>query len=345
MRLFSKPPQRHVSQPAGFTSLFFAGDFVRMIIAAVAVGVVFSAGAATLTLLLSGPTNATVGQDPANATQSIPAHKRAVFQHNAQNIKPALAAPSAEPGEMLDRFLPATQPAPSNLFVLDGCGGRLIYASERDIQITISCDRAEVQVMQTFVVESNDRHTPQTALFQASLPSGADFQSLRIQTDRTTLLGQFSNGAAGIDTPDDDAEARRLNSQGLVRYFQSSQPSAENTITTDLLTGLMSGESLVVVYRYQIPVKSVAGIAAISLALANTPDLNPIADGIGQRQQQTDTATSIWVIWTDAPKKMVRPPLGLIIERSGNGAGRIEAASWQSATLPPNGKFQLAWIP
>ncbi len=345
MRLFSKPPQRHVSQPAGPTSLFFARDFVRMIIAAVAVGVVFSAGAATLTLLLSGTTNATVDRASANATQALPVYKPVHFPQGVDNIKPAAGAPSAESGDIFDRFLPETLPAPGNLFVIDGCGGDLIYASERDIQITVDRNIAEIRVMQTFMVEPNDGYTSQRALFQAGLPNGADFQSLRVQTDRITLLGQFSNGAPGIDTPDDATEARRLNSQGLVRYFQSSQPAAENTITTDLLTGLIGGESLVVVYRYQIPVMSVAGIAAISLALADTPNANIIADRIGQPQQPTDTATSIWVIWTDAPKKVVGPQVGLIVERSGNGAGRIEAASWQSAILPSNGKFRLAWIP
>lgn len=346
MRLFSKPPPRSALNVQ--ERLLYGSDFFRMVVAAVVVGLVFSAAAATLTLLLAGATDANAARGAAvTASHSPPdgaAHK---FLHH-----PNAAAGSgarivvARPGVAIQHepnHPPAVaMSASGKLWMLDGCGGSLIDPGEHDIQITIHQNRAEIQVMQTFMIASNDQGTKQTALFRADLPKAAYFHGMRVQTDSAMLIGQFSSG--GNWDLDEPAGSEQLTSRGLIRYFHSHQLATSNTITTAPLTQLGGGDSIVVIYQYQIPVVPNRDISAISLALLDVPTEREGDDSNHQRWSPTNIATSIWVIWMAPPKQIYRPPVGLTIERSADQTARIEAASWQSSTRPGDGKFQLAWI-
>ncbi len=348
MRLFSKAPSQQRSSSAVHQHLLLSRDFLRMFVAAIAVGLVFSAAAVILTLLLAGTADANVANGATVSTiPSAPHHTSNNVAHNPyETNRPGSHVAAARPAVVRHddpKGLRATAlSAAGNLLMTDGCGGDLIYASERDIQITISQNRADIQVMQTFVIGSNGGDTKQSAIFQAGLPNGAYFQGMRVQTDGAVLFGQFSGGI-NWDL-DDTADARQLKSRGLIRYFQSQQLSTINSITTDRLTQLGGGESIVVTYHYQIPVLPSGDISAISLALSDVQTESKGDNSNHQPRPPTNIATSIWVIWMAPPKQIYRPPVGLTIERSADQTARIEGASWQSSTRPEDGKFQLAWI-
>ncbi|MEI6738522.1 MAG: hypothetical protein WCL29_08605, partial [Pseudomonadota bacterium] len=172
------------------------------------------------------------------------------------------------------------------------------------------------------------------------------------------LIGQYANDT-NWDT-NNPAEVRQLRSQGMVRVFESRQAPSANMLSSDTLMDLHHDETVVVSYRYQIPIEQKDGKEGFSVALADPIYNDDEADYAqpGTIIAAAKTAVSVWVVWvnpaantgasasvgintTTAPKKILAAPPGVMFEHRG---GHVEGASWASPIVQAGDKFQLSWL-
>ncbi len=253
MRFIWNRPQRTTHADVGQRNFV---NFLTMFAVAIAVGVVFSTAAAALALMLARASTANVNTNAIEASSDNDWDSRDGLKILKTDIispvKRAEFAVAIDGGDAQFNESNSLQPAPGNLLVADGCVVVPLVATERDFRVTIKGNIAEVQVMQTFVIESNDREATENATFHAVLPKGALYSSFRVQTSQHDLIGQYS-----IDTiRDDDDTTGQLKLQGMIRVFESRQDQSLSTLSSDPLMDLRDGETVVVTYRYQMPIVS-----------------------------------------------------------------------------------------
>lgn len=334
-------------------------DFLKMVGAAVAVGVVFSAAAAAMTLLLARSSvanaNANAFWQAADNMRNVLADDKASASHLAKsNDVPVVTMPETDLGDVhADAGI--AQPAPGNLYISDGCGGEFLAATERDIQISIKDSLVEVQIMQTFVLPGTDGNPAQDARFHAVLPKHALYSSFRVVTRHHDLIGEYANhseleygDAAHI------SRTRQLKTRGLVRVYESPQPLASNALSSDPLIDLLEGESIVVTYRYQVPLDSFDGMKHFSVALADPVyPQDSQQDSYffpGASNMTARTAATVWVKWIEsmdgsanhsvAPRKLLDAPTDVSLEYK---RGRITDATWRTTNALPGDQFKLIW--
>jgi hypothetical protein len=305
-------------------------DFVKMFAAAIMVGLSFSVIAAAVSLMLAHTSTAYASQPSALW----------VSQHGFWVLKDDVEF-LADDVDGVDTDADALLPSPGHFHLGDGCGSTPIVATERDWQVSIKGDMADIQVMQTFLIHLTDgagSSIEESGYFGAVLPRDAIYTSFRVQTQSHDLLGKYAGGT-NWDV-EDASEIAQLKSHGLVRVYENRQPTGVTHLSSDTIHGIKQGETVVVTYRYSVPVDSM-GYQESGIRLALHDD------------QLTDEArNSVWIDWANAallaqPRAVINAPRGLNIERSPNGK-RIIAASYEnigSATSmkKDNNQFQLRW--
>ena len=327
-------------QPTG-NAIAVEGDFLKMLAAAIVVGTAFSAVAATIIMIVASVSPATASAAESSGDSGWVARHELLTQPS-DLAESFVAHTDDDRVAGHDADLEAHLPAPGNLYFSGGCHGTILVAGERDVQITIKGNVAEVQIMQTFVVQPMDDSETDTAVFHAVLPQGASYSSFRVQSRGQDLLGQYAYHD-NMDT-DQTHAARQLQAKGLVRVYESIQPTAINALTSDTLFDIAGGETIVVTYRYQMPVEFRDGNKHLSVALADPRHSDD--DGHLPLAAHPDTAVSVWVMWADGqtfaqPKTLLEAPRGLTLERR---HGRIEGASWSAANVTSGDTFHLAWL-
>ncbi len=338
-------------------------DFFKMICAAVAVGLGFSLAAAAATLLLARSTTANANNAViAESTSGRIADDETYAGSNLAMSGDLFDTTISQSGHgKVDLDTETHQPTPGNLFIADGCGGEFIAAIERDFQIVVKDGQVEIQIMQTFVLPGTDGNRTNATLdasFHAVLPKNALYSSFRVVTRNRDWIGQYTDHAdhADLDYDQNDflTDAGKLQKRGLLRVYESLQPLASNTLSTDPMLDLREGESIVVTYRYLMPIDSVNGLKQISIALSD-----PIYPQ--DPQQDSDfflsasngfgrTSTSVWVAWiglsadplraTFLPKILRTALANLSLEYQHD---QITGASWQTADVQQGDQFILAW--
>ncbi len=313
-------------------------DFVKMLAAAIMVGLTFSVFAAAVSLILAHTSTAYAGQvtSPPPSALWVSQHGLWVLKHDDDLIASDIDADDTDTDPQLS--------SPGHIHLGDGCGSTPIVATERDWQVTIKGDLADIQVMQTFIIQTTDGADPsieESGHFGAVLPRGAIYTSFRVQTNTHDLYGKYA-GDTNWDAEDNN-EIAQLKSSGLVRVYEYRHPNGVTHLSSDTMHGLKQGETVVVTYRYSVPVENMGRHeAAIRLALHD--------------DQLTDEArNSVWINWANAatprtstqPKAVINAPRGLNIERTANGK-RIVAASFENIVLTKsaqkdNNQFQLRW--
>jgi hypothetical protein len=131
-------------------------DFVKMFFGTVICGVVVSAVAAAIAILLAGDARA-----------------------STTTVSPATA-------QLNDAF-------PGVLTIIGNCDADIVDAIERDWSITVNGNNIEVRVMQSFVVPEGDGSA---ATFHALLPPGARLLRLAAHTGGTTWQAKILNASA-----------------------------------------------------------------------------------------------------------------------------------------------------
>jgi hypothetical protein len=313
-------------------------DFLKMLAAAIMVGLTFSVIAAAISLILAHTSTAYAGQVSSQVPSAlwVSQHGFWVLKHDDDLI--------ASDIDNADTDADTLQASPGHIHLGDGCGSTPIVATERDWQVTIKGDIADIQVMQTFVIQTTydvDPSIEESGYFGAVLPRGAIYASFRVQTHSHDLYGKYA-GDTNWDAEDNN-EIAQLKSRGLVRVYEYRHPTGVTHLSSDTMHGLKQGETVVVTYRYSVPVDNIGrNEAAIRLALHD--------------DQLTDEArNSVWINWANAatplnstqPKAVINAPRGLNIERTPNGK-RIFAASYENIVLTKlaqknNNQFQLRW--
>ncbi|NJR71696.1 MAG: hypothetical protein HC782_00440 [Gammaproteobacteria bacterium] len=163
------------------TSKVINRDIVKMLSAAVAVGVMFSAIAAGIAMLLAHSSTAYAAD-----IKAPPANSLWVAQHNLWVLKNDIdvntKASTINMTNDIDDDMNVA--SPGNIYLSDGCGSVPIVAIERDWQVSIHGDIADIQVMQTFVIPITDSATPsieESGYFSVTLPREAIYTSFRLQ--------------------------------------------------------------------------------------------------------------------------------------------------------------------
>ncbi len=141
---------------------FSVADFLQMLFATIASGVVVSMLAAAIALFLAQ-----------NA--------------NAETIASAKPSPTAvvENGQF--------QPTPGTLLIHADCAPDPVTAIERDWNVTITARNFDIRVMQTFIVPEGEAST---ATFTAALPDGAKLLRLSAHTAGNVWQGKLLTAAA-----------------------------------------------------------------------------------------------------------------------------------------------------
>ncbi len=329
-------------------------DFFKMVCAAMAVGLAFSVAAAVVTLLLAQSATANANNtlfaestsQPGTANDAGDRRHLAAVAVSADSVSSASALNNPNPVVRIH------QPAPGNLLISDGCGGEFIAATERDFQIIVKDGVIDVQVMQTFVLPGTDANTFMDASFHAVLPKDALYSSFRVVTSNRDLIGEYNQHADlnGTYHPED---AGKLQTRGVVRVYESSQPVASNTFSSDPLLDLVEGESIIVTYRYLMPIKSIDGVKQISIAVTDPiypQDLQQDTHFLPATKIDGRITATVWVVWQGSsansrgaaafPKKLRSAPTNLLLEQQ---RGRITGAIWQTTDVQPGDQFTLAW--
>jgi hypothetical protein len=311
-------------------------DFVKMLAAAIMVGITFSVIAAAVSLMLAHTSSAYAGQLTA---QSPSEHW--VSQQGLWVLKDDVEL-LVDDTDNADADVDELAASPGHFHLGDGCGSTPIVATERDWQVTIKGDMADIQVMQTFVIHTTDGVDPsieESGYFGAVLPRGAIYTSFRVQMQSHDLLGKYA-GATNWDT-EDSSEIAQLKSRGLVRVYEYRHPIGTTHLSSDTIHGLKQGETVVVTYRYSVPVENMGRHESAIRFTMNDDQLADNAHGVAR--------SSVWINWANTtqpaqPNAIINAPQGLNIERSPNG-NRIIAASYENIASAKNNsnQFQLRW--
>jgi hypothetical protein len=356
---------------------FVMFDFLKMFAAAMLLGAAFSVLAASVVLMLSASRDANAGSWVERDGLMVSKHDVPAVKHDAQEMLQKLNLRADEVEEIIGPAVRADDvatdmtPTPGSLFLGDGCGSDLLPAIEREWVVTVDAKHIDVQVMQTFMLPSNEgapRDDAIIARFYAQLPKGASYSHFRVDTESGVTLGPFSDDA---DWDSDDFKtANALATRGEIRVF-AYQARGANTLSSDMVAGVRAGETVIVTYRYRMPLNvttapnTISRESIVSVALneprsdedAFTPGGSAASrfgttDFTHEPEEMTPTrphtAGTVWVEWkAHAPTQITDMPRGSVIERAPTKdsakAGRITGLSWTTPRLDHLDQFQLAW--
>lgn len=291
------------------TSLqFVIQDFLKMFLAALVCGLVFSILATGLVLLVMGNAEARVPTCTNN--QSKP-------NDGAQFIKPVHGVESS----------------PGVLIFGDGCVDEAPTAIESDWLVRVNGRSAEIRVMQDYLIPTN---APAMASFTTRLPAGASFVGLKIYTAQNTLTGKIiKNGGP-----------RRLD-RGVIRDFvqhkQINVALEETLVQTQEIKDLQPGELLTVEYSYAVPIDTTYAQASLSLLLNPvSPQMVATNDNATiDIERPLPTNTSVWVEWIgQRPLRLLTADKGISVDETRDG---IAGVSWFSPDLVNGKRFNLVW--
>ncbi len=278
---------------------FAAGDFLKMFAAAIGSGIAVSLAAAAIALALSG--SAQASERAALAADAVVADLKSVA-------------------------------APGGLYIGGACDRDPVDVLERDWQIRIDGDTAEVRVMQSFLMPDEGEGLGNiSAFFEATLPRGAQLKSLKAHAGNTIRSGELVrlNKVTSFNRAQLSAIEKR---NGLLMW------NDEGAVQTDQITNIAPGESVVVEYTYTI---NVANGQSNALDLALTETQHDAFDS-NRNARPVTAAAHVWVKWIGAkPQYLSGFPDDSVIEKTINGATGL---SWSSLDLSAGKKFSLAWI-
>lgn len=282
---------------AGTHSIQFAiWDFFKMFLAAAACGLAVSILAAGLALVLAGDANAAVSPERFNANAS------------ADTI-------SAD----------TNPPHPGRLFIGDGCGAAPLDAIDRDWDVTISGNRVDVRVMQSFVIPDGDLGM---VTFNAQLPDGARLTRLTAHTEGGIWQGRIFDAIAfdRLGAP----EFRNLSRRAVLAVQND-----DGVISTDPIINLTPAETVTIEYTYRIDANEVQDALHFLMVLDSGDSTN------GQAQKDSPRG-AVWVRWIGTkPTRLLSSPRGATVEKSGT---QIAGLSWATQRLYKDSRFQLAWL-
>jgi hypothetical protein len=364
---------------AGDRIHFVMWDFLRMLVAAIAMGAAFSVFAAGVVLLLTNSRDANAQWTPADGSDGLMILKSEV----AQQVKETSRDDSAESEKSVFVLpvamdsasdMPSFDPTPGNLYLGEGCGSDPIVAVERDWFVSVEQSRINVRVMQTFmlpIAKHEQSAEPITARFYANLPAGARLRTMKVDSDRGELLGV--NASQADWDADDIATVKSYSARGEIRMFEYRAPHAKSaTLSSDVIDGIVSGETIVVTYQYEMPLNAAKSLESLALALDDTPydviegtsspsrgfgdsaadnktdanrDLSHewIEESNAESFQRPITTGTVWVEWkADAPKSLRNAPLGSVIERDSK-SNAIKGLSWTTPRIASLEQFNLVW--
>lgn len=337
MRFFWKRLQRSPQPPVDRLQ-FVVQDFLKLFAYAVASGIAFSALAIAVTLAVSRNSEAQVRAAELGWVKSSDHQSMFVLEGEA-GASADFADPASETadGDVVEHDDTIT-PTPGGLYVGDGCEGVPLMPMEREWFVSIKGDFATVQVQQTFAVpamyqQDNDdgddtREARSGPWFHALLPKGAQFISLTVDAQHGRRIGRWIDSSR-----DDDPEAPLEN--GDIRTYTYTGGDV-TSLSSEPITALVDGETVVVTYRYQMAVESTSTGRQLRLVLA-PDDLDETTD-----QPTTQLpAGAVWVEWKDAvAPALQRVPVGARVERR---RGNIVGLSWASQLISPSEEFVLGW--
>jgi len=337
MRFFWKRLQRSPQPPVDRLQ-FVVQDFLTLFAYAVVSGIAFSALAIAVTLAVSRNSEAHLRAAESGWVKSGDHQSMFVLEGEAEASAEFadVAADTAESDVV--EYDDAITPTPGSLYVGDGCEGVPLIPMEREWFVSIKGDLAEVQVQQTFEVpaayrQDNDngddlREARSGPWFHALLPKGAQFISLVVDVQHGRRIGRWIGEADRDDTdkPLDNGDIRTYTYTGGGVTSLSSEP----------ITALVEGETIVVTYRYQMPVAASGAGRQLRLVLA--PD--SFEETTDQPNFQSSVG-AVWVEWNDAvAPSLLRIPAGASIERR---RGNVVGLSWASQHISPREEFDLGW--
>jgi hypothetical protein len=295
----SHPPKVSVAAPQ-----FAARDFIKMFAAAIGSGVAVSLVAAGVTLLLARNADAAVSR--ATPTVQAPDVTARVFDQ---------ADASGEPG---------------GLFIGGACDREAVDVIERDWQIRIDGNKAEVRVMQSFLMPSD---APTSAFFEATLPRGAVFKSLKSHAAKQSREAKLMRATASHGRAAADVRIVAGKTDFTMWFDRDT-----NTVTTEHIPHLVAGETITVEYRYAIDIDNKHPERILNLALAGTQTESYDAHFRGK---PATVAASVWVEWVGAKPQHLRGLSGdYAVETAPDG---VVGLSWFSPALTAGHKLTLAW--
>ena len=324
------PPAIGTTARAQFAVL----DLFKMLFAAALSGLVFSAIAAAVTLILMTQAEARATTKPSRGSATAnDTTKLTVMQE-------ASASAALQPGV---------------LSAGDGCERARIEALDRDWRIRIYAsvdhDIAEIRVMQSYAlptaageVEANERGRPTdgkagiVASFYALLPADAVLSSFRVDAAEpvTPQIAQLMTHQAFANL--NHAARRALRKSNRLIVLTNGR-----RIESDSILNLRLGETVTVEYTYTLPIEKLNGTDSFSLNLAlqtETP---------GSPTPSLATRGTVWVEWVNAhPTQATSTATDIFIERATDGVtgttvGELVGASWFSPDLSANRQFTLKW--
>jgi len=337
MRFFWKRLQRSPQPPVDRLQ-FVVQDFLKLFAYALISGIAFSALVIAVTLAVSRNSEAQIRAAESGWVES--GDDQSMFLLEGE------AGTSAEFADLLAETADVEvfehddtiTPTPGSLYVGDGCEGVPLMPMEREWFVSIKGEVAEVQVQQTFSVppayqQDNDdgddlRDARSGPWFHALLPKGAQFISITVDAQHGRRIGRW------IGEADRDDTEKPLNNGDIRTYTYTG--GGVTSLSSEPITALVEGETVVITYRYQIPVASSGAGRQLRLVLA------PEAfDETGDQSITQLPAGAVWVEFKDAvAPALQRVPVGATVERR---RGNIVGLSWASQHISPSEEFVLSW--
>ena len=323
---------------------FLAQDFLKLAAYAVASGVAFSALAIGVTLAVSRDSEA---QTTAPAWVE---RDRMFVLADEIDTSADVGVGSAVQDIEDDTAAFADYASPGSLYIGDGCGAEEVSATEREWMVSIDGKVATVQVMQTFLMpdgpapDAEHLHDREAgwAFFSATLPKGATFLSLALDTTAKRLTAKVQSLDLHHDF-DYDAHkriTREAQARGELPIYMNDAPDNPHINTVEVFD-LKAGETIVVTYRYQINIEKDNGRALLSLPLQTMGEVN---DEETVEPSQTNAATgTVWIEWKSprsAPRLSDVFPANATVEQNQNG---IVGMNWSTNRIAPGEKFTLGW--
>jgi hypothetical protein len=282
---------------------FSAQEFLKMFAAAVGAGVAVSVVATAVALLLS--------RDVA-AASTLSAHSAAIEQPYAAEVDPF-----------------GTEASPGDLFIGGGCDREAVEVIERDWQIRVDGSTAEIRVMQSFLMPIDG---PTVAFFEAVLPKGATFKSLKSHGAGPSREAKLASATAQINARANVEKVDTVNQLVMWHDVES------NIIQTAQIPNMKPGEPVTIEYTYTVRIDANHSERVLDLALA--PAVQDSYDANDTKRPATIPA-SVWVEWVGAKPKHLRGLSGdFALETAADG---VIGLSWFSAATTAGHKLNVAW--
>lgn len=317
---------------------FAVMDLFKMLFAAALSGLVFSAIAAGLTLVLM------TQADARGTTKSISG--TATAEDTTTRTALLTVMPEASPSAALQ---------PGVLAVGDGCERAPLEALDRDWRIRIYAgmdhDIAEIRVMQSYAIpevadetetdesrRANNNKSGIVASFHALLPAGAVLSSFRVDATESA-----APQTAKLMTYQAFAAMHQAATRALRKSRRLIVLTDDRRVESDSILNLRSGETVTVEYIYAVPIEKIGSTDSFSLNLilqTETPESS---------SPSTATTGTVWVEWVNShPTQAESNATDISIERVTDGVngvkvGEVVGASWYSPDLSANRQFSLKW--